>query len=260
MNAPVTTRSIGDNAKRPALITEDQLAKDFEHLEQAVIAIETRAADAPPVLEDDEDLAIINKLVADCRDEVGKFDRAREAEKRPYLEAGRVVDAFFKSLTSRVERAKGSLEGIATAYLNKKAAEERRKRDEEARRLREEADRKAEEARKAAAAAAPSATPSIIPAMNEATQAQARAENAEAAAGAKPADLARTRTEGGTATLVDDWQFEITNYDEIDLNKLRPYFSRPDVEKAIRRHVGIHKDTQPVAGVRVFNKPKARMV
>lgn len=260
MNVAQRTPQPGNNV-RPPLVSADQLKIDFAHLESTVEQLAARGNSFPSAIEDDDDLAVANKIVADSRAEIDKVDRAREAEKRPYLEAGRVVDAYFKTLTSRLDRMKTAINDRATRYLNKKADDERKARDEAARKAQEEAHRKAQEAIDAAAKAPAGApTPQTSAAMTEASQAQMRADDKSAEAQAPRADMARTRTDGGTATLVDDWQFEITNFDQIDLNKLRPYFSRPDVEKAIRRHVGINKDSQPIAGVRIFNKPKARMV
>jgi hypothetical protein len=260
MNIAARTPQPGDNV-RPALVDASQLAKDFDHLERVVGDLASRGNAFPLAIEDDDDLGIANKLVADCRTETDKIDRAREAEKRPYLDAGRIVDAYFKTLTTRLDRMKAAIGERATRYLNKKADAERAVRAAEARKLQEEADRRAHEAILAEAKAPAGApTPETTTAMTQATQAQMRADDKAAEAQATRADLARTRTEGSTATLVDDWQAEITAFDQIDLNKLRPYFSRPDVEKAIRRHVGIHKDAEPLAGVRIFNKPKARMV
>ena len=66
MNAPIKTPAIGDN--RPALITADQLAKDFAHIEAFVAGLEAAAKDVAPVVEDDDDLAIINALVPKLRD------------------------------------------------------------------------------------------------------------------------------------------------------------------------------------------------
>lgn len=254
MNAPM--RKPGDNV-RPALITVEQLAKDFGHLTEATVVIERRGKEAPPVLEDDEDLAIINRLVADCRDETKKFTRAEKSEKEPFQEAIRVIGGFIDGLERRVVELKNELERRATLYLSKKADTERRARDEAARLAREEADRKTQQAIADAAAATKPGEAAAV--METATAAQAKARTAETKAVAKSADLARTHTDGGTATLVDDWKFEITDYGAIDLNALRQNFSRPDVEKAIRRHVELHKDAQPIAGVRIFNSPKARM-
>lgn len=279
MNIQTKPPAAGTN--RPALVTGEDLAKAHAALAGEVEAIEKHGEDAPPVIEDDEDLALINKIIADCRDQDGKVDRTRDAEKRPYLEAGRVIDGFFKGLSARAIKVKGALEQRVTRYLNKKADEERRAREKAARLAREEANRLAREAAEIAAreaaereAAAKVESTTIAPtdpipapppirstaAMGAAVAANARADIAETAAAAKPSDLARTRTDGGTATLVDDWRFEITNYAEIDLAALRPFLSRPDVEKAIRKFVDAHKDTMPLTGVRVFNSPKARVV
>jgi hypothetical protein len=278
MNAPARTLK-GDNV-RPALVSADQLARDFAHLEALAQAIEARAKTIPPVFEDDDDLALAQKLIADGREDAAKVDRARDAEKRPLLEAERVVQAWFKAIENRILAAKQAVEdGPVKSYLRRKEARERAAREAEAKRLQAEAHKREQEAIAAAAAEAPNLSDTATAAeavvvggplpprqraasfaMSEAVRAQNLAEDAAVAATAKPAGLARTRTEAGTATLVDDWKFEIVNFDEIDMNKLRAHFSRGDVEKAIRRHVTLNKDKEPLAGVRVWNDPKPMMV
>lgn len=251
MNAPTKIES-----NRPALITADLLAKDFAHVETAIAALETRGKVAPPVVEDDEDLAVINKLVVELRTAGKRADEVREENKKPYLDAGRIVDGFFKNFSRRIDTLKSGLEQRATRYLQKKADEERRRQAAEEAKLRQEAAQ-----REAAAAEAAKAGDRVGAAVatEEAKTAGNRADDAAAAQAAKPADLARTHTDAGTATLEETWSFQIEAYALINLDALRPYFAAADVEKAIGRYVAINKDTKPLDGVKIIKTSKARM-
>lgn len=251
MNEP--TR-IGDN--RPAIVTAESLAKDFPQIETAIAALEARGKEAPKVVEDDEDLAIINKLVVDLRTAGKRADEVRTDTKKPYLDAGRIVDGFFTAFGRRVDTLKAGLEQRATRYLQKKADEERRRQAEEEARLRQEQEQREAEAEKAAKAGD---RVGAAVATEAAVTARSRADDASAAQTAKPADLARTHTDAGTATLEEVWTYQIEAFALIDLDALRPYFAQADVEKAIGRFVGINKDTKPLAGVKIIKSSKARM-
>lgn len=250
MNAPARTPQIGDN--RLPLVTAEQLTKDFAHVEAFIVEIEAEATKAPPVLEDDEDLAAVNALVPKLRAAAKRCDALREEQKRPHLEAGRVIDTFFKTLDGRLATLQRGLEARATQYLHKKAEAEAARRRAEEERLRREAAAKAQEAAEAARAGH---TEQAAIAQAAAAEAQTRAE--DAATPVKPAELARTQTAAGTATLEQRWEFEIVDFDKVDLNALRPYFTRADLEKAIRAFVraGRHE----LAGVHIFPTTNARM-
>ena len=84
-----------------------------------------------------------------------------------------------------------------------------------------------------------------------------QAERAERQANASTADTVRTKVGGVIASATTKWDFEITDYDAIDLNKLRPFLIRADVEKAVRSFVRIQKGSAVIPGVRVFEDVKA---
>ncbi|MBR0693611.1 hypothetical protein [Bradyrhizobium lablabi] len=293
MNAPVKTPAVDDN--RPKLITADQLSKDFDYLEAAVAAAIEVANKLPPVFEDEDDISAAREAVRGLHNEFKRAEAKREDTKAPYLDAGRVVDSWFKLLMKRINDAQAPIEASAKRYLDKKAEEERKRREEEARIAREaerkrqqeaaaaqraadEERRKAEEARLAAQRAADEATRKAAEQAAAAAKAEADRKDAEAraarqkeieavaaatqaqrAADEKPADLARTRAaSGGMATLAQSFDFEITELAAVDLEALRSHISRADIEKAIRAYVRIHKDTAPLTGVRIFPTTSAQ--
>lgn len=249
MNAPAKTSAIGDN--RPPLITADQLAKDFAHVEKAITKREAEAAKVPPVIEDDEDLELLTATVPKLRGAAKRCNELRDQTKRPHLDAGRVIDTWFKALEKRMTDLQAALEKRGKLYLDKKrAAEAARRRAEEAKQ-REEAERLQQEAARAAAAG--QADQAAIAAA-AAAEAESHAERESVPV--RAADLARTTTTAGTATLGEVWCFEIADFDKIDLNALRPYLKRDDIEKAIRAFVRAGR--RELAGVRIYQDTRAQ--
>lgn len=243
--------TIGDN-RRP-LVSAAALAAEFPHLEQEVAQFEKLVADSPPVLEDDEDLAAVDALVPKLRKAAKGYSDTRDDNKRHYLDACDVVQKFFKSYETRTLALKAQLESRSTSYLNRKAAAEAARLAADETRLREEA------ARKEAAAAAAAKTGDAAAASITAAQAVDIADKADdvaAAATVKPAALAFTRTPTGTAGLVDNWEFEIVDFEKIDLNALRSHMTRADIEKAIGKAVRAGK--RELAGVKIENRPKSQ--
>jgi len=257
VNAPVNPReAIGGN--RPPLVTEASLEIDFKDAIGVIDDLHKRANDVPLVCEDEEDVAALAAIVKTCRASERRAEELRKATKEPYHQAGKVVDGFFNKLTGRVTTLKTSLETRINSYQRKKADAERKAREAEAQRLAEEAAKKQAEAL-AAAQSAPAGqnTPHVANKMYEASEASRAAEQATVAAAAKPADLARSKTDGATATLVEEWTFSIENFAQIDLEKLRTYFGPADIEKAVRSFV--RNGGRDLAGVKIFTIQKTRV-
>lgn len=243
----------GDNNPPPI---RDILAEKHGHAIQDLEAIATRANAAPKEIKDDADLVAVSTIVSDARALVKKLDSARTAEKEPYLSGGREVDGYFREQTDRLDRIVNALTMRATEYQRAKAAEARRLAEEKERAEREEADRQRRIADEEAARSRP-----IAAAKHEAKAEAAEDRAAEAAAKAQTAaaDTTRVRAAGVTVSARTEWTFEITDWNRIDLNALRPHFKREDVEKAIRQYVRNNKGSAPLAGVRVYEDVKANI-
>lgn len=76
----------------------------------------------------DKAAAFLNQL----RDEAKEIEKTRKAEKQPHIDAGKAVDAKFKTQVERLTASANIIKGILTPYLEKKEAE------------RQEAERKAQ--------------------------------------------------------------------------------------------------------------------
>lgn len=203
------------------------------------------ALDRVPETIEDEDT---NGKVADFVKQIGaaikRTDDRRKTEKEPYLEGGRNVDGVFRKIADPLVKAKETLTKRMTAYQRVKAEEERRRRLEEEEAARREA-AEAEARARAAEAEAQAETGhqasrqiDADSAAKQAEQASADAVKASRAAGAKAADMHRSRGDyGATSSLRTYWDFEIVNLNKIPLAKLRPHIPQNAIEQAIRSYI-----------------------
>lgn len=244
---------IGGNKPPESSTLLNQLAKDYAALAETAAALAKRANDAPAAIADDVQHKTVASLEVDARASLKNIEAQRVAEKAPYLRAEREIDGFFKQFSDRLSRIATAMNKRVEDYLNAKADAERRAREEEARIAREAQEKAFREAQEAEAANKPQIANA---ALDQAAKLDQRATEAITEAQAKPADLARTRTDTGVlSTLRTDWVHEITDYDVIPLDKLRPYFKRDEVDKAIRGFV--RAGNRELAGTRIFEKTSA---
>ena len=187
-----------------------------------------------------------------------KIDESRTAEKEPYLEGGRTIDAWFRRLSDPINVACKGVETKITAFLRAKADAERKAREEDARKAREEAERRAAEMRTQAD-------------LTAAVAAEETAAQAEKAAAAKVTDLARTRTAyGTTSTLRTVLDFEIVDHDAA-VRTLAGYVDADALARAARAWLRDHKAEaellikdapdapEHIKGVRLFHNQTARV-
>lgn len=218
----------------PHLLTDlATLNADNKRVTEELIA---RAAEIPTSIETEAEHDKAAEVVKDITKHVKAVGATREADKASSLEAGRQIDGFYGKLSKPIEDHKKALGLRLGDYLNRKAAEERRVREAEEAIKRAEAEEARKKAAELEAAAATDRDMRVaIEADKMAERTEAQAAKATRAAEAKPADLARLRTSMGTvSTLKREWVTEIIDVDKIDLNALRGYFHRDDIEKAVR--------------------------
>lgn len=180
-------------------------------------------------------------------------EAARVAAKEPTLQAGRLVDGFFKKITDPLYAAKQRVEARLTLWQRQKAEEERRRREAEERAAREEAERQARLAAEKAKAAirGEGDLDEAATARARAAQAEADVETARREAEAKPAELSRTRGDyGATASLRTYWDFKDLDRDALDLEALRPHLALDALEKAVRAF--IRAGGRSLRGVTIF--------
>lgn len=253
--APASSRVVAttDNI-RPPLLTLDQLKADFAHVEKAVADLEAEFAKIPPVVEDEEDLAMVTALAGKLIKAAKRCEDIKDEQNRPYLDASKLLNTHFKhDLQARCNAKKAALETISTAFQRKKAAREQIARDAAAaaaRKLAEEAAAKVTTAVKAGDVTAATV------AVKQADSLTAFANKAAAAAAAPTSSMGLVKTDAGAASLIDNWTFEDLDLDAVDLIALRPFFPRAAVEQALRAF--IKSGRREIAGARIFNDNKSR--
>ncbi len=177
--------------------------------------------------------------IKQLRQEVNEIDETRVAIKAPVLAAGRQIDGHARSLTEPLLEAVKEGERRGSVYLRAKDAA-----------IREEAALRAQEAAAEAARLTDLASETGDRAIeDEATAVMAEADQAIETLQAAPQDLTRTRTDlGTTASLRDNWQFEVRNFDKVPHKYLQ--LNEAAIRAAIRTGV------RDIPGLKIVNNPK----
>lgn len=179
-------------------------------------------------------------------------DAARVAEKAPFLDGGRQIEAHFRTPLALLDGLKKKIQILLTAFQIKKEREERQ---------RLEAQRK--EAEAAARKAEAEAEDEV--GLEDAVAAEDHAHTAAKEAQASTAELSRSRGEyGSVASLRKLWTFTIENRSQIPLERLRPYLSDDTIDKAIRSLIRAEVTPQGKAvdlpGVKIFQQAKSAVL
>ena len=165
----------------------------------------------------------------------GKLEKLRVAEKEPHLEAGKVVDRFFKRLTLALEQARRGAQEPLNKWLRQCAEEEARLRREAAEQIRREEEEKARLAMKLEDQGEPEAAQHV---QEQADKMGIYADKLEASAAAPTAQLAQVKTEtGASASLRTRWVGEVTSRAELDLNALRFHLPAAALQTAINAFI-----------------------
>lgn len=197
------------------------------------------AAERVPPITDDDVAGKVSDYIKQLTALTKTAETHRTSTKEPYLEGGRNVDGFFKTITDPVAKTKDAVQKKLTVYLREKEELARQARLAEERAAREAAERARREAEdKARAAADAAALDAAIEAEKQAEMAAADLAKAAAAAEVKAAELSRTRGEyGSMASLRTQWVFDEIDRTTIDLEALRPYLPTESLNTAVRAFI-----------------------
>ena len=255
MSGDLSTAGIGHN--NPPLPTPVELARylgetesDLLKRRDELLAGVARFEKAFPVISDDEEQG----KASDFHKMIGQaIKKARDRfmpAKKPWLDGGRQVDAFFKSITDPLEAAQKAVARPMEAYALQQREIARKAREEAARIARDEADRKQrqylEDQRQQAEAEAAARPPA--PTIEETIAAADAADRADKAANVKSADLTRTRGDlGGVSSLRDVWEVEVEDITKVPAEYL--LFNQALARKAVSGG-----KLQEIPGCRVFVK------
>lgn len=235
----------------PKQITEE-LAMRFGDMSNDTTKVLTDARDLPEKVTDKDSLGSASRVILSMRELAKKAESTRESEKGPYWRAGLSVDAFFKDIISRLEKASVIVGRRVDDYQQAQLAEERRLREIErleTLRIAEEARLKAERARTEATRAAREV---------EAALADRRASEAAEAVQATPAGMVRERfADGPLVTMRTVRYAEITDIKAIPLDELRPYLKPSAIEDAVKRWAVATEYSVTMAGVKVGEREES---
>ena len=254
-DSPDNPRAVvgGNNPPEPTLI--EKMTEAVAPIVKDLDALAAKANALPKTIKSDDENLEVGAVVKEARSISKRVEALRVETKAPIIKAGKDVEAFFSVPADRLARIITTLEERGTAFVNAKAAEERRLREEQARIAREKAE---EERRKADAAANAGRVQTAARAEGRAEAAEDQARRLEMAAEKSNADLVRTRGAGGTvATAKTKQDIRIVNFAEADLATLRPYLDRDAVLKAARAWLKVTKGTEALKGFEVFDDVKA---
>lgn len=127
-----------------------KLAIDYRELSARRDELSLAFDRLPPKIADDDDAGKVGDFVRMLQTLERNADAARLSAKAPFVALASAVDGFFGKIIEPTKKLRTKLQPRQTAYLEEKAAAERREREEAAERMRLEAKRKAEEAERAA--------------------------------------------------------------------------------------------------------------
>jgi hypothetical protein len=182
--------TIGGN-NPPATLLEELQERYKADLDRAA-EVKDAAQSVPDVIDNDDVQTRVAELIKKMRFVEKTLDGAREIEREPHAKKVTEVNGFFKTKIEPLEALRKTLNERSAAYLEKKAAAERRKVQEEEERRRakaaedmrlaqeaEEKKRAAEAAQRKAEADALAAQQARDKAIQDAKDAEARAEAAK---------------------------------------------------------------------------------
>jgi uncharacterized membrane protein YqiK len=260
------------------------LQKDYAELVKGAgdLLEEARALPASIPDGDESTLNTFTTLIKRMRDTTSRITTFHVTEKEPHLRAGQAVDQFFFRLHERLARrsnkdkpgAADILQARVGDFLERKRIAEQKIRDEAERAARAEAERirneqiaAARAAEEAAAKAARARNAANIAAHAAEAERQRKlaeearklqeaadqaAEDARIDATAKPADLVRTRTEGGAiATLRQVPLVKIEDVSKLDKELLWPFLKDEHILMALKAWAKTKSHKVPMAGATI---------
>ena len=238
MQAENSRAVAGDNqANTAAARVTEYLERDYRSLTEEIDKLLAEARDLPTEVSTEHDATTIGLVIKKLREADGRAESYRETEKAPHRLSAEAVDSFFFRLRERLARrnprdhkqkpgAADVLQARVNDFLERKRIEEE--------------DRRRREAEKAAQDAAV-----------DAQMASQSAHEARIATFAKPAELARTRGDGVLLTQARQPYAIVTDRGALDREKLWPFFTDAEIEKALRAWARTTGHSQPMPGAEI---------
>ncbi|MGH7746566.1 MAG: hypothetical protein ACREQ5_17670 [Candidatus Dormibacteria bacterium] len=247
------------NAPDAITALRENLAEQFRELMERADKLLEAEIRVPAEVPDDETAGKVTDFIKQITAATKTAETHRVGAKQPHIDSGKAVDGFFKGISDPLEALKGRLNARLTKYLRAKEEKERQRRLEAERAAAAEAERLRQEALAAEAAVqTPAQLDTAIVKDNSAQKAEADLAKASKDAGAKAADLSRTRGDlGAVSSLKTFWDFRNLDYDKIELEKLRHHLPRASVEQAVRSFIRAGNKAGSINGVDIFENTRA---
>lgn len=258
-----------------------RLEQDYAELLRNAQGLLEEARHLPSEIPDGDEGVLNNftTLIKRMRDTTARIETFRITEKEPFYRGGQAVDGFFNRIYEKLSRrnskdrpgAADVLQARVGEFLRRKEALERAIRERAAREAaeasRKEQERMAEERRKAeeaAAAAVRARKPENVAAHQAAARSAAEAaasmqaaadraaelaEDARIDALARPADIARTRTEGGAVATLKQVPFvQISDVSRLNKELLWPHIKEEHLLMALKSWAKTRNHKVPMEG------------
>ena len=251
--------TLGHNLPPPPNV-EEEIADALAPFLPRIQALADQDTALPKEIRTDEDKGRAGDVAKAARKLHREVEAGRDVLKRPYLDAGKLVDTSFATPKECLDQMAKRIEDRASAYDREQLAAKRRAAEDEARRAREEEQSRADAAETAAQAGRQAHAAQHL---DKADAAAERAAQAEAIARQSSVDLTRVRSASGTVSSASTkWKSEIVDVAKLDLEMLRPYLPRADLQKALDALVRVtckgEMAAPVIAGARVFAEIQTR--
>lgn len=205
----------------------------------------------PAQITDELQAGLVTERIKRIKSIVKKVSDTHKEVKDPYLACGKEVDSWKNKMGSELDRLIADAETPLSAFLDKRAEEERNRRLAMARAEQEKAEKLAAEA---AAHQQVGLNDTANELLDAAVQAEGVAEKvALSAMTAKSNELVKSRSAyGSTASQRVRWVAEIIDVAAVDIEKIRTYFTIEEIQKALNAFV--RNGGRECAGVRIEEK------
>jgi hypothetical protein len=235
-----------------------------------VVSALAASLEAVPSIENQDQLAAFADNLRMAKAIVKTADQRRTEVKRPFLDGGREIDAWFKGALARLDEPMRAVEKAMVRYQTALAEQARKRAEAEAARARAEAEAAAAAATAKLFGDGPDAEEDAgagMRAVEDAAAAAKRADEAQKLAQGSPADLVRTVSDyGTTATATERLAFDIIDPDKVERalcmpdtarirDALRTLAGTPEGKAALRAK--LDRGEQPFAGIAVRIEMKA---
>jgi hypothetical protein len=200
--APLTAAEINSHL--------DYAMEQLRARRDVLIAALLKSYKAFPVINDDDALGEVAENVRMGNTLNGTGETRRVEQKKPFLDGGRTIDAWFRAWAVPLDKALDPVQAAMDDYAARKLAKE----EADAAAAQKLADEQAEAAQLAASEALRKAKPAAVveAALDRVAETAAVSEAADARASARPADLTRsTGIYGAVSSARRTWSWEVSD-------------------------------------------------